>query len=48
MAERILECDDKKWEPVFVKKTHKNKESGAGFEALKCHPALAPLPGQYH
>ena len=48
----FLECDDKKWEPVFVKKSHENKESRAGFDSIKSHPALgsvsekrAPCPG---
>jgi len=35
-----LECDDKKWKPVFVKKSHENKEFGAGFDSIKNHPAL--------
>jgi len=26
---RLLERDDKKWEPVFVLKSRENKESGA-------------------
>ena len=37
---RLLERDDKKWEPVFVSKSRDNKNLGQTFDSIKYHPDL--------